>query len=294
MTYFAVSLYLLAIVAANLSVAYFGPSSLVITAFLLIGLDLALRDYLHEAWEGSLWAKMGALILAGAAITYALNPGAGWVALASVLAFSAAMAADTWVYDLLAERVYLLRANTSNLAGATVDSVLFATVAFGFSWGVAWAILGQLAAKTAGGAVWSWVINRIGWHEIATAAALMLATTTLAGAQSLYVSAHYDAARGNPIVSINHDTPLPGPLFATGFVEAWRNPENGFPAEEWSLFSKQWVKYPLTGRLSASVGGEMLYNRAGASIQHPAEINFRPQDPKLHVLPKVGMTLKIY
>jgi len=46
-----VSLYLVAIVAANLSVAYFGASASIFNAFLFIGLDLTTRDLLHEQWR---------------------------------------------------------------------------------------------------------------------------------------------------------------------------------------------------------------------------------------------------
>ncbi|MCZ2895188.1 hypothetical protein MTR01_14260 [Burkholderia thailandensis] len=56
-------IYIAAVVAANLSVAHFGPASTPINAFLLIGLDLAIRDRLHLNWRGrALWARMFALI----------------------------------------------------------------------------------------------------------------------------------------------------------------------------------------------------------------------------------------
>lgn len=48
---FYVLVYLIAIVAANLSVAYFGPQATIVNAFLLIGLDLSTRDKLHELWR---------------------------------------------------------------------------------------------------------------------------------------------------------------------------------------------------------------------------------------------------
>jgi len=50
---FAILIFLLAIIAANLSVAYFGPVSTPINAFLLIGLDLSLRDHIHDKWHGN-------------------------------------------------------------------------------------------------------------------------------------------------------------------------------------------------------------------------------------------------
>jgi hypothetical protein len=58
---------------ANLSISHFGPWVSPINAFVLIGLDLALRDYLHyrlKAWQ------MLALISATGLVTYLLNPAA--------------------------------------------------------------------------------------------------------------------------------------------------------------------------------------------------------------------------
>ena len=47
LTIAAVFVYAAAMILANLSVATFGPWVSLINAFLLIGLDLALRDWLH-------------------------------------------------------------------------------------------------------------------------------------------------------------------------------------------------------------------------------------------------------
>lgn len=46
-----VLIYISALVIANLLVAHFGPWFSPINAFLLIGLDLSLRDYLHDKWK---------------------------------------------------------------------------------------------------------------------------------------------------------------------------------------------------------------------------------------------------
>ena len=52
--------YIAALVTANILVAVFGPKVSVINAFLLIGLDLSLRDKLHDLWRGDrLVSKMG-------------------------------------------------------------------------------------------------------------------------------------------------------------------------------------------------------------------------------------------
>lgn len=57
-----ITLYLFAIVAANLLVAEFGPSVTILNAFLFIGLDITVRDHLHERWERlHLWRNMALL-----------------------------------------------------------------------------------------------------------------------------------------------------------------------------------------------------------------------------------------
>ena len=47
-----ISMYLTAIVMANLLTVKFGPKISILNAFLFIGLDLTSRDKLHELWHG--------------------------------------------------------------------------------------------------------------------------------------------------------------------------------------------------------------------------------------------------
>lgn len=61
----AVLVYLASIVAANFAAWYFGPIAVPLIGLVLIGLDLSLRDYLHDLWSGHLGVKMGLLIGAG-------------------------------------------------------------------------------------------------------------------------------------------------------------------------------------------------------------------------------------
>ena len=154
-----VGVYLIAIVAANLITAAFGPAASVFNAFVLIALDLTARDRLHEAWHGQRLAlKMAALIASGSILSWLLNSGAGQIALASFVAFGAAAIADTLVYQVLYRRAWRVKVNGSNVISAAVDSLVFPTLAFG---GVLWAVtLGQFAAKTLGGFVWSLILKR--------------------------------------------------------------------------------------------------------------------------------------
>jgi queuosine precursor transporter len=153
-----VTVYLAAIVLANLSVAKFGPAVMAVNAFLLIGLDLTARDHLHEAWLGrSLVLKMGMLIVAGSVISWGLNREAGRIALASMISFGLAASADGIVYHSLIGKLWLVKVNGSNVIGALIDSLAFPTIAFGVV--MPWVIVGQFLAKTMGGFLWSLIIK---------------------------------------------------------------------------------------------------------------------------------------
>lgn len=151
-------MYLAAIVAANLTVVMWGPSMTIVNAFLFIGLDLTARDKLHDAWHGRmLWPKMALLIATGSALSWTINRDAGQIALASFVAFALAGAVDAGAYHLLRHRAWWQRVNGSNVLSAAVDSLVFPTLAFGAFLPVI--VLGQFAAKVAGGAMWSLVLG---------------------------------------------------------------------------------------------------------------------------------------
>lgn len=150
----AVLIYVSAIASANLLTAAFGPWFSLVNAFVLIGLDLALRDKLHDRWQGrALWPRMVGLIVTAGALSFLINPASGRIAVASVAAFCVASLADAVAYHWLRGRSYLRRSNGSNLAGSAVDSLLFPAIAFG-GWLPAIVAL-QFATKVAGGAVWA-------------------------------------------------------------------------------------------------------------------------------------------
>lgn len=154
-TLITVAIYAIAMTLANLSVATWGPWVSPINAFVLIGLDLTLRDWLHvriKAWQ------MGALIAFTGVLTYALNPSAGIIAVASACAFSAAAVVD-WATFAKLRGSWFFRSNGSNIAGAAVDSLIFPTIAFGAV--LPTIVLSQFAAKVAGGAFWSWIFSKL-------------------------------------------------------------------------------------------------------------------------------------
>lgn len=155
-----IGMYLTAIVAANLSVAFFGLQFAILNQFLFIGLDLTARDSLHDLWgRNRLALKMGALIAAGSVLSAALSIQALPIAAASFLAFVATGIADTLVYAVLTQRGAFIRMNGSNIVSGAVDTITFSYFAFGlpFNWPI---LAGVYIAKLTGGAFWAFIITR--------------------------------------------------------------------------------------------------------------------------------------
>jgi len=152
-------IFVASLVAANLLIAAFGVWFSPIGAFLLIGLDLSLRDKLHDLWEGDkLLIKMGGLIATASIVSYAINPATGMIAFASLAAFSLSMVSDAFVYQYLKAKSWLVRVNGSNIAGSAVDSVVFPTIAFGSLMPEIVAL--QFVAKIGGGFIWSKILEK--------------------------------------------------------------------------------------------------------------------------------------
>src|SRR5262245_58050447 len=143
-------IYVLAMVTANVLVWWLGPWFAPINSFVLIGLDLTLRDVMHERFTR---LQLAGVIGVGGLITWAINPAAAQIAVASATAFILAALADWATYSALRRHPWLIRSNGSNVVGAAVDSVVFPTLAFGAFMP---AIIGlQFLAKVGGGAIWS-------------------------------------------------------------------------------------------------------------------------------------------
>lgn len=166
MTALMVTAYLGAIVAANLITSHYGPEASIYNAFFLIGLNLTTRDRLHDAWAGHRLRNMALLIAAGSGLSFAaahLFSGTAppdivaKVALASMVAFAVAESFDAITYQALRNRPWLERANTSNVIGAGLDSAVFVSVAFGWSWRI---IFLQSCSKIAGGYIWSILLRK--------------------------------------------------------------------------------------------------------------------------------------
>ncbi len=166
--YSYVGFYLAAIVAANLLIVKFGKPMAVVNAFVFIGLDLTTRDKLHDAWQRRrLLPKMVALIAAGSLLSWLLNREAGRIASASFVAFALAGGVDALLYHRLRKWAKLLQVNGSNVGGALVDSVVFPLLAQ-FQGPLLPVMASMFAAKVAGGAVWSVMLN---WKQASAAPA---------------------------------------------------------------------------------------------------------------------------
>lgn len=163
-----VALFLVAITAANIISAHYGPEASIYNAFALIGLTLVIRDQLHDEWSERRLPKMLALIVAGSVLAYLVSPDAGRIGMASGVAFLCAESVDALVYHAVRRWDWVERSNFSNLFGAAVDSIVFPTLAFG---GLMWGItLGQFTAKVAGALLFTLLMSRTlkRWEVLAT------------------------------------------------------------------------------------------------------------------------------
>ncbi|MBN7300816.1 VUT family protein [Mycobacteroides abscessus subsp. bolletii] len=93
---------------------------------LFAGAQLTLRDLIHERL-GARWTLV--VIAASAPLTMIVASAA--MAVASIVTFLAAEAADLAVYSRLRRRGYVTAVLGSNLVSALVDSMMFLTLAFG-------------------------------------------------------------------------------------------------------------------------------------------------------------------
>jgi hypothetical protein len=152
-----VAVFLGAIVAANLITTHYGVSAVYYVAFGLIGLDLITRDRLADFWGTTRWLKMGLLILTGGAISYYLNRNAATIAVASTIAFASSEVSEAVLYHVLRRRPWAERAPRAAILAAVVDSVVFISIAFGFTFEV---VFLQVCCKIAGATAWTWVVAR--------------------------------------------------------------------------------------------------------------------------------------
>lgn len=146
--------YVLLILISNWSAGKFGPIITPLNAFLFIGADLALRDYLQCRMDRT---EMFVVLLIASTATYVLNTAPVMIALASCAAFAVSQIVDYVVFTKSGGS-WFSRANKSNVAGAAVDSVVFPTIAFGEILPVI--VLSQLICKVLGGILFSFLLSK--------------------------------------------------------------------------------------------------------------------------------------
>jgi hypothetical protein len=155
MLIFAVVAYAVAIVLANYLVSIFGPVVTPVNAFVFIGFDLALRNWLNlqlNKWQ------MGAMIFGTGLISYFLNDTMQTIAIASAVSFTLASLVDWAVFNKI-KGEWIKRENISNTAGALVDSIAFPTIAFGSL--MPEIVLLQFLAKVLGGFIWTLLLSKL-------------------------------------------------------------------------------------------------------------------------------------
>jgi uncharacterized PurR-regulated membrane protein YhhQ (DUF165 family) len=141
--YVTLAAFVACVVVANYAVSHWGtpptfpggPYTITLfgltapSAVLVVGVSFTLRDAAQALTSR---AAVAAAIVVGALLSWAVSPGA--VALGSAIAFGVSETLDLAVYTPLADRGRWLSAlAASNTVGAAVDTLLFLTIAFGWS-----------------------------------------------------------------------------------------------------------------------------------------------------------------
>ena len=149
-----VLIYIAAICVANLTAAKFGVWITPFNAFLLIGLELVLRDIIHHKLNK---LQMIIVVLVAGVLSFLINADAKNIAIASFLAVVVSCLVDYIVYSNVIGS-WEKRSNASNIASGFTDSLIFPVVAFGVF--VPQVFFMQWAAKVFGGAMWAFILSR--------------------------------------------------------------------------------------------------------------------------------------
>jgi hypothetical protein len=150
-------LYLVALIVANLTISVFGENGFYVVGFLLIPIDMLLRDILHERWKDNISIRMGGLIALGGVLTWLLNTDTLIIGIASVSAFTASMVVNTWIYQRMFGSSRVTKMNVSNFFASIVDSSVFILIFFGFDWKI---ILIQSLIKFSGGFIFTLLFKK--------------------------------------------------------------------------------------------------------------------------------------
>ena len=154
MKYLVCFLYLVAVVAANLSATYFGMWATPFNALFLIGLEMTARDYLHTKLTH---VELVSVVFLAGVVSFLLNTEAVNIAIASSTAIIISCLIDYLVFHNT-KGTWFKRSNTSNVFSATSDSLIFPTIAFGVL--NIWVVILHIFMKVFGGFIWSLIFVR--------------------------------------------------------------------------------------------------------------------------------------
>lgn len=150
-----VLVYVFAICVANLSASYFGLWVTPINAFVLIGLELVVRDILHHKLSK---LQMMFVVVAAGILSFLINSNAINVAIASFFAITISCFVDYVVYSRV-DGAWIKKSNTSNLFSGFTDSIIFPLIAFGVFIPEIFAL--QWSAKVFGGFIWTVFLHKL-------------------------------------------------------------------------------------------------------------------------------------
>ncbi len=112
--------------------------------------------------------------------------------------------------------------------------------------------------------------------------------------QNLFITSHFDLSRETPIFGSNYSYPVSEKVLIVGFAEMWYNPENyAYPENSWPVFSKHWVSYELTSRLSLSMEIEVSRNLAGAWSRSSILGAYTFEPDRWYAQPKIGASFRV-
>ena len=147
--------YVLVIVTANLSTTYFGLWVTPLNAFVLIGVELVLRDVMHESLSK---IRMLSIVVFAGIISFLINADSKNIAIASFVAIVVSCFVDYYVYHKT-KGTWIKRSNTSNFFSGFTDSLIFPLIAFGVFNPYVFVL--QWLAKFVGGFIWTLLLNNL-------------------------------------------------------------------------------------------------------------------------------------
>lgn len=157
-----VLIYIGMIAVANGVVTRYGQEALPFTAFLMIPLDLVVRDLLQDRWQlrqrWMMYICMLILILTGSLVSYLTTIASNRIATASMVAFCVTGIIDLLTYQSMIKLGRIFRINAATIIAAFSDTLIFLAIAFDEH--DAFLAAAQIITKCCGGLFWSLLLYR--------------------------------------------------------------------------------------------------------------------------------------